>query len=393
MPYNLALAGFASLLAALVYTYLGYPALLLIFAKIEGIGPRRGNLVERRKDPARQRPLVTIIIPAYNEQANIRAKLENVLSLHYPKLEVIVVSDASTDKTDDIVREFAGKGVLLLRLEKRGGKVSGYRKAVARAQGHILVFSDATSQLEKDSLEILLSNFYDPTIGCVAGRLFFVADHTNVSSIGKGEEAYWNYNILINAAEAHLASLTSVSGAFFAVRKHLFPENLPVHLAEDFIVPLNVVRQGYRTILEPRAICREVAVHAETQEIRKRARITLQNIRGLLYGCDLLNVFRYGTFSLLLISHKALRLLTPLMLLGLFIANIVLLPSSILFAALLVAQLMFYSLGILSGWLGTHRPRLLNAVHFFCLSNYAIFLGILMFLGRTGSATWETERI
>lgn len=375
----------------LAYTYFGYPLLLLIGGTLS---PARKPAAPPAAAPSGDHEpfSASLIIPAYNEEADIRSKLENVLQLDYPaaRLEIIVASDASTDKTDDIAREYAGKGVQLFRLEKRGGKISAYRNAVRHAAGEILIFSDATSRLEQDSLKHMLRHFSDPSVGSVAGRLFFKTQKHG--GIGKGEESYWNYNVRINEAESRLASLTSVSGTFFAVRKELFPIDMPSDLAEDLIVPLVVVRQGYRTVLEPRAVCREAAVHAETQELRKRARITLQNIRGLIYGRDLLNVFEHGIFSVLLISHKVLRMLAPVMLAALFILNVALLGSSVIFNALLAGQASFYLLGFLSGFAGERRPRLVNMVHFFCLSNFAIFLGIMMYLRGDKMATWETER-
>jgi cellulose synthase/poly-beta-1,6-N-acetylglucosamine synthase-like glycosyltransferase len=375
----------------LTYTYFGYPVLLRLGDAL--LPAREPSTPSAAGSRANAEPVsASLVIPAYNEEADIRSKLENVLRLDHAKgkLEIIVASDASSDRTDDIVREFAGKGVSLFRLEKRGGKIAAYKNAVRRASGEIFIFTDATSQLEPDSLDHMLRHFADPSVGCVAGRLIFVSQEDG--GIGKGEEAYWDYNIWIKAAESRLASLTSVSGTFFAVRKELFPIDMPSDLAEDFIVPLVVVRRGFRTILESKAVCREVSVHAESQEIRKRARITVQNIRGLIYGRDLLNVFRYGLFSVLLISHKLLRTLAPLMLAALFVLNVALLRSSAVFMPPLAAQTLFYAVGFLSGLRSGRRTGVVNAVHFFCLSNCAIFLGILMWLRGDMMATWETER-
>lgn len=376
---------FAVILLLVIYTFFGYAALLLVVS-------RRAKPRPTSDDDPTELPSATLIIPAYNEENDIRRKLENVLQLDYPsdRLRVIVASDASTDGTDAIVGEFAQKGIRLCRSQSRGGKVAAYKNAVLCSAGDILVFSDATSELEKDSLRRMLSHFLDPMVGSVAGRLFFVSKRDG--GIGKGEKAYWDYNVRINDAEGRLASLTSVSGAFFAVRRRLFPVHMPADLAEDFIVPLNVVRQGYRTVLEPMAVCREVSVQSEGQEVRKRARITVQNIGGLTYGKDLLNVFKHGRFSLLLISHKLLRVLAPLMLAVLFLVNVDLARSSPLFRFLLAGQSAFYLLGLLTGVWREKRPRLMNLVYFFCLSNYAILLGIWMYFRGDRMATWETER-
>ncbi|MCK5081841.1 MAG: glycosyltransferase [Candidatus Omnitrophica bacterium] len=323
---------------------------------------------------------------------SINLKLDNVFSLEYPqdKFEVIVASDCSTDRTDDIVRMNCQKSVLLCRSEKRGGKVAAYKNALGIAKGDIVVFSDATSILEKNSLINLVRNFNDSKVGCVAGLLTYEDPQT--VNVGKGEHGYWQYNRNINMLEGLLDSMTSVSGTFFAVRKELYPLNMESHLAEDLVVPLNVRRNGFVTIMEPEALCFESTVQTQNQEIRKRSRITIQNLHGLLANLDMFNLFKYGLFSVFLISHKLFRSLSALFLLGIFILNVFLLRYSNIYVLTLIGQIVFYSLGIIGGMWRKNRPKIINAVYFFCLSNYSILIGFFMFLIGYKVVTWDTER-
>ncbi len=370
-------------LALVIYTYMGFPLflkLLLTFKCSKEV--LKGEIV----------PFISTIIPAYNEGASITEKINNVLSLDYPKdkLEIIIASDASTDTTDEIVHSFADKGVILSRLKKRGGKVAAYKQAIAAAKGEIIIFSDATSILEEKSFLHIVKNFNDPKVGCVGGMLRY--EEPKIVSVGKGEHSYWEYNKDINYLESQIDSMASVSGTFFAVRKELYPTNMAGNLAEDLIVPLNVKRKGYRTILEPDAVCFESTVQGQDQEIRKRSRITVQNLHGLFANADMLNIFKYGLFSVFLISHKLFRSLSPLFLISLLVANYFLAKKLSIYTAFFMLQIIFYVIGFISGFLHEKRPKLYNYVYFFCLSNFSILLGILMFLSGYKVVTWETER-
>ncbi len=378
---------FISALALLAYTYVGYPlAMRAMLWRHRARTPRRVGL-----EPG-VLPAVTMIIAAHNEAAVITAKLENVLGLDYPqgRLEVIVVSDASSDRTDELVAGFAGRGVRLVRQEPRGGKLAAVRRGVGVASGEILVISDATSQLEPSGLRSMAGRFADPGIGAVSGRVIFRAPGD--APIGGGEKAYWSYNSGVLEAESELASLTSVSGTYFAVRSELFPQDVPRDLAEDLVVPLAVVARGLQVVLDPGAVCFESAVASDRQEIRKRSRITVQNIRGLTWGRALLNPFRHGRFAVFLISHKLLRVLSPVLLIVMGVANVLVWRRHWAMAAFGAGQAAFYLVGLLVGPLRLRRFGPLNAIHFFCLSNLAVAIGIVQFLGGHRAAVWDTGR-
>ncbi len=366
------------------FTYFGYPLLLRVLLAVS-----RPRPVARRDIT----PAVSLVIAAYNEEKSIAAKLENVLRLRYPRalLQVVVVSDCSSDRTDAFVGEFADRDVRLIRNPRRHGKIAAYRSALPHLTGEIIVFSDATSLLDPDALRHLMANFADPSVGCAGGLLRYVKP--DEALVGKGEHTYWDYERRIREDESRLISLTSVSGTLYAVRRELYPAGLKDHLADDFIVPIEVHKHGLRTVLEPEAQCEELTVFTIQEEMSKRARITLQNIRGLLDQIGILNPLRHGVYSVLIICHKLLRLLVPVFLLALLLENVALALQSRLYAAVLAAHLLFYLTALVAWRIGPAlRARLLESVFYFCLSNLAITVGIIRFFRGRKVVTWEPSR-
>ncbi|TLZ44712.1 MAG: glycosyltransferase family 2 protein [Gammaproteobacteria bacterium] len=282
--------------AMLCYTYAGYPLLVMALARI-------------RRRPVRTapyEPAVSIIIAARNEAKSIRATLENKLQLHYPagRVQIIVVSDASTDGTDAIVREYEPAGVLLLRQEPRRGKTAALNLAAAHATGRIFVFADANSMYAADALRMLTRNFADPSVGYVTGRLVYGA--AAGSSAGIGCRAYMRYEDLLRRSETSLGSIVGVNGGIDAVRRELLvrmhDDQLP-----DFVLPLQVVKQGYRVVYEPEALLYEDTLTTSSAEYRMRVRVALRAWWALSDMRALLNVRRHGLFAMQLFSHKVLR--------------------------------------------------------------------------------------
>src|SRR5712692_2121767 len=188
--------------AALGYTYVGYPFLLLIMSRLRPREIHRAEIM----------PSVSVIVAAYNEERDLTAKLENTSALDYPRelLEIIVASDCSTDRTDEIARAFAKRGVRLVRQSQRLGKTAAQNMAVAEARGEIILFSDATSLYEPDVLRVMMPSFADPTVGCVAGRLIYV--DAAESRVGRGARSYWSYETFLKRHESRVCSLIGASG-------------------------------------------------------------------------------------------------------------------------------------------------------------------------------------
>lgn len=373
-------------LFGLFYAYFGYPLLMGLLARIKKEEPvQKGAFT----------PFVSLVIAAYNEERNIGAKLREISNLDYPreKLEVFVVSDSSSDRTDEIVRGFADKGINLLRMDKRGGKIAAYRTVLPLLKGEIVVFSDAASLINHKSISKLISNFNDLSVGCAGGFLKYLQPH-GTNSISRGEKKYWSYETRIRELESRVSSLPSVSGALYAVRKNLYPLNMKESLADDLIVPLRIKKAGLRTVFEKEAVCHDFTTMSAKEEIAKRIRITIQNISGLIAERGILNPFQYGLFSLIVISHKLFRILVPLFLLNIFILSLLLSFRYSLFLVLFTVQILFY-LGAAAGYLINKKVKfsLGNVMFYFCLSNLAILKGIMKFFIGERVVTWETVRV
>lgn len=369
-------------LAVVAYVYAGYPLALLVLA--------------RRRLPLRpvqdRLPSVTLIISVFNEERCIAAKLDNCLALDYPadRLEIVVVSDASTDATDAIVDGYAEKGISLLRMERRGGKTLGLNAAVERARGDVVVFSDANAMYRPDAIRALVAPFADAAVGAVIGESSYAdAD----SDAGRSESLYWRYETAIKRLESRNGSVVGGDGAIYAVRRALYcPMNADA--LSDFINPLQVVRAGYRCIYEPTASSREETAGDFSKEFRRKVRIVNRAWRALMTMKELLNPLRFGWFAWQLLSHKLLRWLVPLFLTAAFLANALLLGAHSLYNAVFVLQVLFYSLAV-SGALMRERESLARLVYipyYFCLVNLASAKGIVeAYCGKTYT-TWSTAR-
>lgn len=383
---NLRLAielAFWASLAALVYTYAGYPLLIAI------VGLLRPRLV-RRKDYL---PQVSVIITAYNEERDLAAKLENTLALDYPRelLEIIVASDCSSDRTDQIGLEFADRGVKLVRQSQRLGKTAAQNAAVAEAGGEIILFSDATSNYQPDVLRALLPNFADPTVGCVAGRLLYI-DRAG-SRVGRGARSYWSYELFLKKHESRACSLIGASGCLYAVRKSAY---VPLYdeACSDFIIATKMIEQGLRAVYEPQATCTEATNDETGNELRMRVRVIAQTYADLWRHRSMMNPFRTGFYAVQLFSHKVMRYAVPLFLTGILVSSATLALHSRVYLAVLIGQLVCY-FSAFAGWglerLGI-RNRLLALPQYFVLANVASLIAFHKFVSGERYATWEPVR-
>lgn len=365
----------------LFYIYFGYPFLLYLLSLF-----RRSRV---RTDETYQ-PTVSLIIAAYNEEAVIGEKIETSLKLDYPKdkLEIIVFSDASTDRSDEIVKSYADRGVKLLRIEGHKGKTFCQNEAVKIAKGEIIVFSDANSMYEPDAIRKLVRNFADRRVGCVSGELRYSGGRESV----EGERGYWRYEQLLKRQESKLSSLIGANGALYAVRKKLYAP-LQADAISDFVEPLKVVQKGYRVLYEPKAVAWEATAEGPEKEFRRRVRIVTRSVHSLLGDrslLGLLNPLRYGIFSIQLWSHKVLRWLSGVFLLLALALNIPLLGHGMVTMA---GQVAFY---LLAFWgllyevgLKRRAPKLPHITYYFCFSCYAMLKGVFEGLRGRALATWE----
>jgi cellulose synthase/poly-beta-1,6-N-acetylglucosamine synthase-like glycosyltransferase len=287
---------------ALLYIYGGYLLALKLLVMFRGA---------RRIGQAPITPPLTFIISAYNEAPVIRKKIENALTLDYPhdKREIVVISDASDDGTDEIVKEYASRGVRLFRQAERRGKTAGLNAVVPTVRGDIVVFSDANAIYREDALLMLARNFADPSVGCATGEARYLAGGDAVADAG--ERLYWGYEIQIKRLETALGSMVGGDGAIYAIRKSLW-QTLPDTAINDFLNPLQIVAAGWRAVYEPEAICFEETAGGTRAEYRRRVRIVSRSWRAVFQAPGVLNPRRVGTFAWSLLSHKVLRWLSGL---------------------------------------------------------------------------------
>jgi cellulose synthase/poly-beta-1,6-N-acetylglucosamine synthase-like glycosyltransferase len=369
--------------AALGYTYAGYPLLLLIMSRLRPRDVRHGDF----------EPAVSVIITAYNEERDLAAKLENTLALDYPLelLEITVASDCSADRTDEIARAFAERGVRLVRQSQRLGKTAAQNLAVAEARGEIILFSDATSLYEPNVLRVMMPSFADPTVGCVAGRLIYVdpAD----SKVGRGARSYWGYETFLKEHESRIFSLIGASGCLYAVRRSAYVP-LYAEACSDFIIATKMVEQNLRAVYEPAAVCTEETNRQSNEELKMRVRVIAQTFTDLWRHRPMMNPFRSGFYAVQLLSHKVMRYAVPFFLIAILATSGVLARHSMLYSIVFVAQLGCY-LSALGAWMLEHagvHSRMLALPQYFVLSNLAALIAFCQFLRGERYAHWETSR-
>lgn len=369
--------------AALIYTYAGYPLLLLLAAALRSRPVRRADWT----------PKVSIIISAYNEELDLERKLENTLELDYPPelLEIIVSSDCSTDRTDQIAGGFASRGVQLHRQPQRLGKTAGQNAGVERATGEIILFSDATTHYNPNVLRAIVPSFADPTVGCVAGRLIYV--DPSASTIGQGARSYWGYETFLKQRESRVCSLIGASGCLYAVRRSAY---VPLYheACSDFIIATKMVEQNLRAVFEESAVCTEDTNRRTDKELGMRVRVITQTFTDLWRHRAMLNPLRSGFYAVQLWSHKVMRYLVPVFLFIVLISSGLLVRHSSFFLMIFIAQVAFYAIAA-AGWvlehLGVHS-RLLALPHYFVLANLASVLAFFKFLSGERYASWDPVR-
>jgi len=376
-------ATFWVMVAAIGYTYAGYSLSIFLLAQ----------LVRRPLRRAPIEPRVTYLITAYNEEKNIQTKLEQVLSLDYPhdKLEIIVASDGSTDRTDDLVRQFAHRQVRLVRVEGRVGKTETQNRAVREAMGDVIIFSDATTLYEKSAIRNIVRNYADPGVGAVSGRYEY--RNPTGAPIGFGSILFWKYENLIKTLQTRIRTITGCCGCIYSVRRDLY-EPLPPDIISDLVEPLKILEKGYRIVFEPEAIAYEETTEKTTEEFNMRVRVVTRGMRGLWYMRKLFNPLRYGFVSLQLLSHKVLRWLVPVFLFVLLVSNFWLLDSSWFYTAAFALQLAFYGIALV-GFLAERMNiafKLLTLPLYFLTVNAAAVVAMYRILKGYKAVTWETVR-
>jgi cellulose synthase/poly-beta-1,6-N-acetylglucosamine synthase-like glycosyltransferase len=365
-----------------LYPYAGYP---LCVALLAAIRPR----------PLRAAPVtprVTVVISAHNEASHIDATVRNKLEQDYPqdRLEVMVVSDGSTDGTDAILAGLAQRDsrVTFFRQQPRAGKTAALNRLLERAGGEIVVFADANSMYRADTVRRLVAPFADPAVGYASGRMLYVDPRGSL--VGDGCTAYMRYENALRAYESAVGSVAGVDGGVDAVRRSLYrpmrPDQLP-----DFVLPLAVVEQGYRVVYVPEAVLEEETLNSESAEYRMRVRVTLRALWALWDKRALLNPVRFPLFGWQLASHKLLRYLSFLPLGVAAVLDWFLLEHGRIYAVMAAGECCVALLAILAlaGPARLRRFSLARYCYYFLLLNFAAAVAFVRFLRGEKQVLWQ----
>jgi cellulose synthase/poly-beta-1,6-N-acetylglucosamine synthase-like glycosyltransferase len=337
-------------------------------------------------------PAVTMVIPAYNEAGVIAAKLENALAIDYPReqLEIIVGSDGSTDGTEGEASRFRHRGVRVVSFPARRGKLHVLNDLVRQATGEIVVLTDSSGMLDRAALRKLVRNFADPTVGCVTGRYRFT--HGALSPREQGERLYFAWEGSLRRNESRCGSTLGAHGALYALRRHLYPRVPPDVINDDFLIPMRITEQGYRTLYEPEAVVYETGRISGHGEFARRVRIAVGNLQQAFLLVPMLHP-RHGLVALQFLSRKWIRGVLQVPLLVILLVSSALAEGAVYTGALLT-QLIFYLSGAIGFVVQDHAigRRILSVPFYFVMGNLAYLMGAWRYLTGAREVRWEQVR-
>jgi cellulose synthase/poly-beta-1,6-N-acetylglucosamine synthase-like glycosyltransferase len=378
MDIRAARIAFWTALGALAYVYVLYPLLLALL-----------RLVARR--PIRitdAEPTVCLFIAANDEAAVIGAKIENALALDYPaeKLQIVVASDGSVDGTDEIVRGYAPRVQLISRSPRRG-KIAAINYGMQSVTSEIVVFSDANTFLAPDAVRALVRNFGSEEVGCVSGDVSLVGDR---ALLAKSEDLYYRYERWIQHAESDIGSMIGADGALYAIRRELFVPRAEDTILDDMAIPMSIVRGGRRTVFEPEARATEPGVESAVEEFSRKTRVVAGAMQFLARS-DSSVPLSAPQVILSLVSHKALRWMSPAFALVLFVTSLMLTGTGTFYQYRTVwgISVAIMGLGLLGTFPRLRRNPLIGLSHYLCLVQLAAAAGFVRGLAGRQSVLWR----
>lgn len=369
-----------------LYAYAGYPALLWVLGRRKRLHRQRESFIDF--------PTVTVIVPVYNEEHNIAEVLDRILASDYPRdrMQVLVISDASSDRTDTIVSNYSSRGVDLVRLDRRRGKTAAENASRCYARGKIIVNTDASVRIHPQAIRQLVVQFADPTVGVASGRDVSISrasqEHT------EGESGYVGYEMGVRTLETAVSGIVGASGCLFANRAHLHQQLVPEALSRDFAAPLIAREKGYRAVTVNEALCYVPRTASLRREYKRKLRTMTRGMETLFFKRHLLNPLRYGLFAWMLFSHKLCRWVAPWGVVASLI-GLALLAGSEPWAAWLLA---LAGLGVVAAIVGWHwpadkkMPRLLATPTFAFFANFAALHATVKALSGELNPVWEPTR-
>ena len=389
-------------LACIVYTYAGYPLVLTLISaahqlrsdwrQVSGGTSRSGT---RRVATQVELPHVAVLVAAFNEEQHIAARISNLLNQDYPaeRLHIYIGSDASSDRTGDIVRSMAHPRLSFVDFTARRGKASVINDLAAMATQEILAFTDANTVFLPDAVQKLVRHFGRPDVACVCGELRLVkADADTLSDANAANDnqdhIYWRYERLLKFFESRIGGLLGANGGVYALRRALYRAIPSDTIVDDFWISMQVVEDGQRCVYDPEAVALETIPERISDEFRRRVRIGLGNYQAFKRFAALLNPLR-GTVAFTFFSHKVLRWLVPHCMLVAFVCNLLLVTQTF-YASLMVGQLLFYG-GAWYAWrrsLTGAAPKVLRLPLFFVSMNLGLWMGFWRYITGGASGVW-----
>lgn len=365
------------------FSFIGYPASLFLLSKVV-----RKKTVDINLN---LRPFVSIIIPAHNEENVIGHKLNNLISLNYPKelMEIIIASDNSTDKTNEIVEDFIEKNknfnIVLYKVNKRQGKTNAQNEAVKIAKGEILIFSDANAMLDKDSIIHMVSSFTSEDIIYVTGKLEYVNSSEFASS--KAENRYWNYDLFMRKMESDIKTITAGNGAIYAIRKSEYVDFDPI-MCHDSAMPLYAGINKKRAVYNPNALAYEKAGESSQDEFKRKVRMFRTILDDIFRYPQKYNIFKCGWFSYFYFGHRTLRYSLFILHILCFVLNAVLIKENFLYQLTFIIQCLFYLLAICKKIFG-FKNILFYYPYYYSMTLIAQLTGAINQLAGKSKPFWE----
>lgn len=375
----------------IVYTFVGYGFLLYILIKIKRMFKKPFVFKNDQLLPS-----ATILIAAWNEEDMIVKKIENTLALDYPKekLQIIFVTDGSTDRTPELIGPY--QEVVLLHTNARDGKMAAIKRAIPFVEGEVMVFTDANTFLNDQAIKNLVKHYQNEKVGAVAGeKKVFIPAVADASSAGEG--FYWKYESLLKKWDYELYSNVGAAGELFSIRKALYQPVESDTIIDDHMIAMRIAENGYLIAYEPEAYAMETASANTKEELKRKIRIAAGGMQSIFRLGKAANPFNYPVLTFQYISHRVLRwTIVPFLLILAFILNVLIVLNTDMFGyqLILVAQVLFYVLSLI-GWFFESRNLKIKAFfipYYFCLMNYAVIAGIGRYISKSQSAAWERSQ-
>lgn len=373
------------LVFVIFWSMIGYPISLKIIKKIFKPKP-----LPKKKE---YEPSVTLMIVAHNEEKVIKEKLENVIKQTYPKekLEILVSSDNSTDKTNEIVRNFIAEHqnwkIRLYEVKERKGKTNAQNEAAKTVKSEILVMTDANAMLKEDAVKELISSFYAEDISYVTGRLVYT--NANEFSTSKSENTYWDLDTSMRETESRLQTITAGNGALYACRTKEYVDFNPIK-CHDSAMPLYYALNKKRAIANHDAIAYEKAGENDKDEFSRKVRMSRIILEAIMPNLKIFNIFKYKWFTYFYLGHRTCRYLLWLAHIGVFITNIIILifSNTYFYWITMIWQILFYLIALLSHAFSI-KNKICNMVYYYCMTVIAQLVGVYRIITGKAKPFWE----